>query len=101
MTVAKQRTRADIEAQLTELQAELDAADDDDVEIWTEHEINGKTVRGKLTGSHGKRFLDSLFGSSDLGTSGDDGSDPGADADTDDDGDQDDPPPRNSVWGRK
>lgn len=105
MTVAKQRDRAAIEAQLAELQAELDAAgDDDDIEIWTEHEINGKTVRGKLTGSHGRRFVESIFGSAAPGTGGDGGDDQGDDGTDDDDqgdDDQGDPAPRNSVWGRK
>lgn len=56
--------REDLQSQIEALQAELDGADDDDVELWVEHERGGKNVRTKLSGSHAKGWLDDLFGTS-------------------------------------
>lgn len=53
------RDRAAIEAQMAELQAELDtAADDDDAEIWVKRE--GTEV--KLVGGDKRGFMDKFFG---------------------------------------
>lgn len=91
------RSRADIEAEIEALQAEALAADEsgDDYEIWTEHEMGGKQVRGRLTGQHAQKFLDSLFGENSEG-------DPAAatEATEEEETDPDPAPTRRSVWGR-
>lgn len=98
-------TKKEIQAQIDALTADLDDADDDDVELLVEHPKT-KAV-GRLRGAHAQSFLASI-----LGTDDDQDDDPktkgkgkkkaGADDDQDDDDvDDDDPPKRQSVWGRK
>ena len=54
--------RDDLEAQIAALQAELEGADDDDVEVWVEHERGGRNVRTKLAGKSAQSWLSELFG---------------------------------------
>lgn len=113
--------RKAIEDQIADLQAQLEA-DDDDTELWVEHPKT-KAV-GRLRGAHAKSFLAGVLGSDD------DDQDDDADDDQDDDADQktarktsrkppkkpagrrpaagddqddddDQPPARQSVWGRR
>lgn len=67
--------REDLQAQIEALQAEMDAADDD-VELWVEHERNGKAVKTRLSGSHAKSWLADLFPSADNGGQGEDEEEP-------------------------
>lgn len=56
--------RSDLEAQIAALQQELESAEDDgeDVELWVEHERNGKAVKTRLSGSHASSWLADLLG---------------------------------------
>lgn len=102
-------TRKEIQDQIAQLQADLEGADDDDVELLVEHPKT-KAI-GRLKGQHAQSFLDSILGTSDDGQGGKKGAGKkGADDQDDDDGqddgqdddDQDDAPPaRQSVWGRR
>lgn len=83
--------REDLQAQIEALQAELDGADDD-VELWVEHERNGKAVKTKLSGGHAKSWLDDL-----LGTPA--GSGQGDDDGGDDDGQGDELPEKKPSGG--
>ena len=83
--------RADIEAQIAELQKQLET-EDDGTELWVRDERGRET---KLTGAYAKKWLKNLGLDDDEPdpADGGDGADPA----------QADPPPSGgkSVWGRK
>jgi hypothetical protein len=82
--------RDEIQAQIAQLQKQLEAADGGD-ELWVRDPKTGHET--KLTGTHAQKWLKRLGLDDDEGTEGDDG----------DSLEGQDPPPSggSSVWGRK